>query len=127
MEDEYHYHIYFNDDIIETKRTYLTKEDNISKIKVILEYEFKSFEELFAGTKNKKIIFIKFNRKDIKDMKGMFYYCELLEELNISLFNSHNVIDMSDMLYLCKLLKNLHLTNFNTQKVIYIFNIFFGC
>ena len=58
--DESYYHIYFNDDKIETKN-YLTNyddeieiknysinyNDKISKIKIIIDYQIKSFEYLF--------------------------------------------------------------------------------
>ena len=40
-----HYHIFFNNNIIETKRTYFTGSDNISKIRIILDNEFKSFNK----------------------------------------------------------------------------------
>ena len=39
--DESNYHIYFNDNTIEIKRTFFTSEDKVSKIKIILVYEFK--------------------------------------------------------------------------------------
>ena len=49
-DDEFYhqfYHIYFNDDINEQKRDYFTKNDNIKKIKIILDKQIKSFWKLF--------------------------------------------------------------------------------
>jgi len=112
------YHIYFNDSTIETKRTDLTRNDDVSKIKIILDYEFKSFKGLFSDCKNcEKIIFKKINRRDIKDMSNMFKYCNSLRELNISLFNTEKVTNMSNMFYFCESLKELDLSNFNTINV----------
>ena len=121
------YHIYFNDSTIETKRTDLTKNDDVSKIKIILDYEFKSFKGLFSDCNNcDKIIFKKINRRDIKDMSYMFNYCKSLRELNISLFNTEKVTNMSYMFYFCESLKELNLSNFNTINVTDMKYMFFG-
>ena len=42
-EDEKYYHIYFNEDKEEIKRTYLDENDEISKINIIIDYPIKSF------------------------------------------------------------------------------------
>ena len=44
---EKYYHIYFNDNKEEIKRNYLNENDNVSKIKIIIDYQVKSFKELF--------------------------------------------------------------------------------
>ena len=83
-EDESHCHIYFNDNSTEIKRNYLVKKDKVSKIKIILDAKFNSFNKLFFGCRIiKEINFIKFNRKDIKDMSYMFFNCKKLKKLNI--------------------------------------------
>ena len=70
---ELYYHIYFNDDEDEIKRLKLDKSENISKIRVILDYKIKSLTKLFFKCKCiEKISFIKFNRKDFLDMNYMF-------------------------------------------------------
>ena len=45
-EKEY-YHIYFNNKNEEIKRNYITKEDNARKITIIMDYQVKSFRNLF--------------------------------------------------------------------------------
>ena len=51
-EEELYYHIYFNDSKEEVKRNILnTKDNNVSIIKVIIDYQVKSFEELFLYQK----------------------------------------------------------------------------
>ena len=94
-EDSSHYHIFFNERYKETKNTFFTKDDFVTKIKVILDQEFRSFSKLFNKCENiEKINFIKFNRNDITDMNYMFSNCFSLKELNLSHFNTENVTDI---------------------------------
>ena len=41
----------------------------------------------------------------------MFYYCKLINKLNLSSFNTKNCIDMSYMFYNCGFLKELNLSD----------------
>ena len=45
-EEKEYYHIYFNDNKNETKK-YVIGDENISKIKIKIGYQIKSFQELF--------------------------------------------------------------------------------
>ena len=45
--DEKYFHIYFNDNKEEIKKTELNKEDKVSKINIIIDYQIKSFRQLF--------------------------------------------------------------------------------
>mgnify|MGYP007102003155 FL=1 len=75
-EDKSYYHIYFNDSQEEIKKNNFNKEDNISKIKIIIDTEIISFKNLFSNcTCIEQINFIKFNRRNIIDMSYMFYNC----------------------------------------------------
>ena len=47
--DKPYFHIYFNNDNNEIKKSYFTIDDNIQKIKIIIYREFKSFEKLFIN------------------------------------------------------------------------------
>ena len=69
-EDRKYFHIYFNDNKEEIKKTELNKGDKVSKINVIIDYQIKSF-------------FI------------LFYYCECIESINFKIFYRNNVTDMS--------------------------------
>ena len=69
-ENEIYYHIYFNDNKEEIKRNYLNENDNVSKIKIIIDYQFKSFEKLF-------------------------YYCECIQSIYFKKFSRNNISDMS--------------------------------
>ena len=46
-EDEKYYHIYFNNNEEEIKRNYINKDEDIKIIKIIIDYQVKSFEWLF--------------------------------------------------------------------------------
>ena len=126
---EPYYHIFFNGNYKEDKnRPFITLFEKITKIKIIIDHEIKSLENLFYKCKNiKKINFKKFNRKDIINMAGMFRKCHSLKELNLSNFNTEKVSNMSYMFYECKSLKELNLLNFNTKNVKYMNNMFDGC
>ena len=147
-------HIYFNNNEKEIEGESIAKDDNISKIKIIINHKIKSLSHFFYNCKCiKKMNFIKFNRDDIKDMSYMFYGCSSLKELNLSKFNTNNVTnmegifdgcsslkeinfikfnrddikDMSYMFYGCSSLKELNLSNFNTNNVTNMISMFYDC
>ena len=133
-EDKKYFHIYFNDKKREIKKTELNIEDKLSKfnkinkINIIIDYQVKSFKNLFYYCKCiESINFKKFSRNNITDMSGMFYGCSLLNVLNLSNFNTDNVTNMSRMFFQCSSLKELKLSNFNTNNVTNMNGMFCGC
>ena len=65
--DKLYYHIYFNDNKEEIKNEYFIKEgDKVKKIKIIIDYQVKSFE-------------------------GLFSWCECIESINFKKFYRNNV------------------------------------
>ena len=62
--DRLYYHIYFNDNKEEIKNKYsIREEDKVRKIKIIIDYQVKSFKELFCDCECIEFInFKKFNR-----------------------------------------------------------------
>ena len=65
--EKLYYHIYFNDNKEEIKNKYYIKEgDKVKKIKIIIDYQVKSFKELF-------------------------YCCECIESINFKKFYRNNV------------------------------------
>ena len=68
-EDKRNIHIYFNDNKNkEIKNISLNKDDNVSKISIIIDYQIKSFSELFCFCKCvESIEFKKFYRNDVTD------------------------------------------------------------
>ena len=115
-----YYHIYFNNNNSEEneKKKCINKKDKIRRIKIIIDNGIESLKGLFGQCKNiKKIDFIKFNNKNIKNMSEMFYCCSSLKELNISKIITNNVTNMNQMFYGCSSIKFIDLTNFNTINV----------
>ena len=113
-----YYQIYFNDNKNEIKRTYITKDDKVTKIKIIFYNESKSFCKLFGDCICiQKLNFVKIRSERISDMSFMFSGCASLEEINFSNFNTNNAIDISYMFNACFKLKNINVSNFNTSNV----------
>ena len=66
------------------KRNYLKENEQIKTIKIIIDYQVKSFEKLFAGYKCiESIKFKTFNRINVTNMWSMFNGCSSLKELNL--------------------------------------------
>ena len=122
-----YYHIYFNNNNKETKRNTVYKHDKVTKIKVILDYQIKSFEGLFKYCNIELIIFKKFCRNNITNMKEMFLGCNTLKEINLSKFNTSNVSNMYRMFLNCSSLIELNLNNFNTNNVTNMSSMFQDC
>ena len=127
--DKLYYHIYFNDNKEEIKNKYsIWIKDKVTKIKIIIDSQVKSFRELF----NKcycieSINFKRFYRNNITDMSFMFSGCSSLKVLNLNNFNTNNVTNMFAMFYGCSSLKVLNLNNFNTNNVADMSEMFSGC
>ena len=102
---KFFYHIFFNDNKEEIENKYsINKEDKVRKIRIVIDYQIKSFKNLFEMCECiKSINFKKFHRNNIENMDSMFNKCSLLEELNLSNFKTNNVSDMSGMFLDCKL------------------------
>ena len=126
--DRLFYHIFFDDYKNEIDRNYINYNESISKIKIIIDYEIKSFEKLFQYCDCiKSISFLKFYRNDINNMSSMFYQCNTLKKLDLSKLITNNVSNMAKMFYNCSSLEELNLTNFNTKNVKDMSSMFEGC
>ena len=96
--DEEYYHIYFNNNKEEIKRNYINEDEEINKIKIKIDYQVKSFKQLFSNCKCiESINFKKFYRININNMSYMFDECSSLKELNLNNFNISHLIDMNSM------------------------------
>ena len=123
-----YFHIYFNDNKEEIKKTKLNKEDKVSIINITIDYQIESFYELFYYCECiESINFKKFYRNNVNNMGRMFSGCSSLKELNLSNFNTNNVTNMWGMFYECSSLKELNLSNFNTKNVTDMEEMFDGC
>ena len=90
--DKEYYHIYFDDSKEEIKRFNLNQNDKVNKIKIRIDYQVKSFNNLFYNSKSiSSIIFKQFVRTNINDMNSAFLGCSSLKELSLSKFTTNNV------------------------------------
>ena len=71
----YYFHIYFNDDYKEIEDKYsISKEDNVTRIKIIIDYNVESLKNLFFGCHCiESIVFRKFRQTNIKYNLVFFY------------------------------------------------------
>ena len=101
-DEKKYFHIYFNESKNEINNNILLENNKVSRIKIIIDYQVKSFENLFSYCKCiNSISFKKFYRNNITNMSYMFNGCSSLNELNVSNFNTNNVTDMSSMFQGC--------------------------
>ena len=121
-------HIYFNDSNKEIKKYYLKKEDKITKIKIIIDYQIKSFEFLFSNVDCiESIYFRRFKRININNMRCMLGKCSSLKKIDFSNFKTDNVEYMSYMFGKCSSLIEVNLSNINTQNVTTMSYMFEDC
>ena len=91
---------------------------NEQKIDFCYEYKFNNI-----GNNIIKLIY----RRNLINIKKIFYDCSSLISLNLSNFNTNNVTNMSYMFSNCYSLKTLNLSNINTYNVTNMSSMFFKC
>ena len=117
-DDSSHYRIYFDNNNEEIHRTYLTSNDAVSKIIVLLDRKVKSFKGLFKDCKYiNEVKIISCLRRNIYNTSEMFYACTSLTKVDLSNLKTENVYDMSWMFYFCSALEELDISNFQTSNV----------
>ena len=123
-----YYHIYFNDSCIETNKRTIKNDDNIKKIKIIIDQNIKNFKDLFLYCNCLKgIKVLKCEGTHIVSMNSMFKGCSSLINLDVSKLKTDNVKTMKDMFCGCTSLQKVDLSNFNTANVGSMFCMFYGC
>ena len=122
-------HIYFNNNYKkQIKRNYLKKDENVTKINIILDKQIKSFFRLFYECRIEYISFKKYYRNNIILFKEMFGNCAYLKEANISNLNCKNWLWMERMFASCSSLKKVILPHVNSNiKSIDASDMFYYC
>ena len=127
-ESYFHIYLYEGGNKKEIHRTYLKIEENVRKIKIIIDRQVKSLKRLFSDCFIITTIrFIYFKRKNITDMSYMFNGCESLINLNISELKTNKVSNMEHMFSKCLFLKNLNVSHFITNNVTNMEEMFSDC
>ena len=87
-----------------------------------------TYNWFYGMTKLKKITGLSYlNTSDVTKMRGMFYDCNNLENIDASHFDTSKVTDMSNMFRGCGKVKALDLSNFNTSRVTKMYCMFYEC
>ena len=122
-----YFHIFYNNNKEEQNKLARAK-DKVKAVKIMIDYQVKSFYSLFKNCKNiEHINFKKFSRKTINNMSYMFNGCTSLKEINFSNFNTDSVTTMRSMFSGCTSLKKINLSNFSTSKVTNMSYMFSNC
>jgi len=122
-----YFHIYFNDNKEEIKRNHFKENEAVFKIKILIDHQVKSLNQLFKYCNCIESIYFKKCYRNINDMSYMFCGCTTLKEVNFSKFNTNKVTDMQSMFFRCSSLKELNLSDFNTRNVKNMSYMFSGC
>ena len=122
-----YFHIYSNDGEKEIKRNTISENDKVIKTNIIIDYQDKSFKNLFKDCECiESINFIKFNINKFNNMGVTFSYCSSLKDLCLSNFNIDNATNMGKIFSYCPSLKSINISNFNTVNVIIMGGMFNG-
>ena len=124
--EKIYYHIFFDNDRQEIDRNYITRDDKVEKIKIIIDYQVKSFKELFFKCDCIESINFKKLSKKITSSSYMFYFCSSLKEVNFSNCNL-KVVDMNGMFCDCSSLKKINLSNFDISDFTNMKMMFCSC
>ena len=127
-ENKNYYHIYFNDSYIEVNKRTIKNDENVKKIKVVIDHNINNFSGLFSYCDCLKgIKVIKCEGTHIVNLNSMFKGCKSLIDLDVIKLKTDNVKTMKDMFFNCSSLKKLDLSNFITKNVCSMFYMFCGC
>ena len=104
--------------------------DNLSGLSLIMgQYEKVSLEQCFSSCSNLTTIEFppNFNTSNVTNMYRMFWGCDNLALLDLSMFNTSNVTDIKSMFSGCNGLTSLDLSLFSTGSVTNMSYMFNGC
>ena len=91
-------------------------------------YAPKSCFLMFSEFVNVKYIFFNnFDTSNVTDMRGMFYRCDSLIELDLHNFKTSKVTNMWDIFSGCQSLKKLNISSFDTSSVKNMTGMFYNC
>lgn len=100
---------------------------NISGLKKWNTSQIEDMSELFSGCNYLESFNIDFDTSKVITMRGMFYKCSKLKNINVSSFNVTKTLDMSYMFSDCSNITSLDLTNFYTSNLQDVSHMFHGC
>ena len=138
-DDKMYFHIYFNDRKEEIKNKYsINEKDEVTKIKIIIDYKVNSLSGLFDGCNCiesidykkycrkkepigrifrgcltlKELTLSNFYNNEIKGMCSTFHDFPSLQKINLSNFYNNKAYNMNSTFWKCPLLKEININNF---------------
>ena len=90
-------------------------------IENLVDFHYINIEEVDSEIK------IEWSNTNIYSIKGMFYNCKEILEIDMTKFDTSLVTDMSEMFAFCYSLKSLNVSNLITTQVKEMQNMFSGC
>ena len=104
------------------------KDLNENNTKLFINNEKIKFKNYFIPKKKGKYsILLKLSDIYIKNCNFMFYNCDKITYIDLSLIPDHNIINMTSMFFGCTNLKYVDLYSINTKNVIDMSYMFNGC
>ena len=93
------------------------------------DFEISDASYLFYGGArwDYKDVFLNALTDKLTGIKGMFYNCATLQNIDLSRFDTSSITDMSYIFYGCTLLENVEISNLNTSKVTQLSSMFCNC
>ena len=109
---------YINNIKYSYKKYFIPEEEGNYEIILKFKTFLKNCAFMFFNCNNiNKIDLSVFNTKNITNMESMFSQCSNLIDIDFSFFNTENVLNMKNMFLLCSNLKHIDLSNFDTKNL----------
>ena len=114
---------YYNYDL----KKYLFNNEIENNIKILINGEIKSNIFKYKFYKEGKYTIYFFKTNSLIDMSGMFYECDSLEQIDLSLFKAEGTINISGLFSKCSSLEVINLKSFKSDHIRNMSWIFEGC
>ena len=107
------------------EKYFIPKKEGLYTVKILFHFYIKDCGYMFYNCDNLKSIDLSlFDTKNVTDMNNMFSGCSELKNIDLSSFDTKNVTDMNNMFNFCWNLQNINLSSFKGKNNINIKNIF---
>ena len=120
--------LYINDKKINFDFKYVINDSKIIKAKFKFKKKLTNTSYMFYSCNSLKSVDLSlFNTKNVTNMCSMFSECHHLKSIDLSSFNTRNVTNISSMFSWCYSLKTIDLSSFNTNNVTNMSYMFYYC
>ena len=118
--------LYINNKKYRFDNKYINKESKELKVKFMFNQKLTNISFMFYKCEALKSIDLSlFNTNNVKNMSSMFFNCTSLISINLSSINTSNIKDMSKKFSGCSSLSSIDLSSFKTKNVNILFQYSF--